>query len=383
MKKGFKEIFLFVTGVTPQIVTETLYALHHRTPPVNPDEIVVVTTTTGRERLEKLLLSDGRLAAFFKEFGIAPIRPVILAVPDAAGAPLTDIRTAEENRAAGDFIADIVRQKTADEKSRLHASIAGGRKTMSYYLGAAMNLFARPQDRLYHVLVTPEFESQQDFYWKPKKTRNLTPPNPLFKKEGELIDRGVLNTEDAEITLAELPFVRLREKFPVTGKGFVQLVEEGQKEIDSATAQLPLKVNFPESSLEIGGTKIKLEPMKLVVYNAFIRRKKDGCMYKDRISCLDCTACFPYLTDLNLDWIVDDYRLIYPNKHSRVEDFKERKKKEPMTVGDFLQCISKINRAIKEALKDDILASLYTVISVGRHGDKRHGVRVDRERVRL
>ena len=42
---------------------------------------------------------------------------------------------------------------------------------MSFYMGAAMLLFGRPWDKLYHILVTPEFETNHEFFYKPQKIR--------------------------------------------------------------------------------------------------------------------------------------------------------------------------------------------------------------------
>ena len=103
---------------------------------------------------------------------------------------------------------------------------------MSFYIGSALQLFGRPWDKLYHVLITPDFESHPDFYYKPKKSRIITCGN---KK---------LNTKDAEIFLAELPFIRLKDKIPLNGKDFKELVKEGQKEIDTALTQPQIKVNL-------------------------------------------------------------------------------------------------------------------------------------------
>lgn len=52
----FKEVFIFVAGTTPQIITETIYALIQQDPPVYPDEIHVITTTHGKNSLRKILL---------------------------------------------------------------------------------------------------------------------------------------------------------------------------------------------------------------------------------------------------------------------------------------------------------------------------------------
>ena len=59
----------------------------------------------------------------------------------------------------GRCITNLIRAFTADPESALHVSIAGGRKTMGFFLGYALSLYGRAQDKLSHVLVSPPFES--------------------------------------------------------------------------------------------------------------------------------------------------------------------------------------------------------------------------------
>lgn len=378
--RNFREIFIFVAGTTPQIITETLYALQSLEEPVYPDEIFVITTAIGREIIEDRLISGGRLEEFFDEFGIRPVVPTFMVVSDGNGRLLEDIRTEDDNEAVGNFVADFIKEKTADDGARLHCSIAGGRKTMSFYLGAALGLFGRPWDKLYHVLVTPEFESHPDFYWKPEKNRILEVNRGGVKKE--------IDTKDARISLAELPFIRLREKLPLYGQSFRELVAEGQKEIDTAASQLPLKVNLAEHLLEIGETTIELVPMQLVIYNAFIREKVKRCRFPEREYCRDCTECFPHLLDLSsmigLKEMAEDYSVIYPRNPFRVDEFRKRwEKVGGVEVSILRQNISKINRTIREHLDDETLASFYVVTSVGRHGNKRHGIKLEKGKVTI
>lgn len=57
----------------------------------------------------------------------------------------------------------------ASDDTAIHLSLAGGRKTMSYYAGQAMNLVARPQDRLSHVILSDKrFEFSPDFSFRPR-----------------------------------------------------------------------------------------------------------------------------------------------------------------------------------------------------------------------
>lgn len=82
--------------------------------------------------------------------------------------------------------------------------------------------------------------------------------------EGRLPDGTVkrINTKDAEIFLAELPFIRLRDKLtiPLQGKGFKELVTEGQKDLDIATIQQDKQGN--QDSLEQRPSSLLLQNYK-------------------------------------------------------------------------------------------------------------------------
>ncbi|MBI5749403.1 MAG: TIGR02584 family CRISPR-associated protein [Nitrospinae bacterium] len=379
----YREILIYVAGITPQIITETLYALHHKKPSIHPDEIFIITTITGKAKIEKSLLSEGKLEAFYHEYAIKPVSPNILLISNKRGDSLDDIKTDEDNEDVGNFIAMLIREKTKQKDTRLLCSIAGGRKTMSFYLGAALSLFGRPQDKLYHVLVTPEFESHPDFYWKPKKNTNLI----VKDREGKIIKR--LNTKKADIYLAELSFIRIGNKFILSGKkGFRELVLEGQKEIDTASAQLPLKISIKERAIKIGENSIEMIPIQLVVYMEFLRRKLKQCAHPRRQYCLDCTECFPLIKggDFSDKETIDEmakmYKEVYGRREFKDEEFSERWKKTK--VDDILrQNISKINRIIKEHFNDEILSSFYTITPVGKYGGKKYGIKVDKKKIEI
>ena len=165
-----RHLLLCVAGLTPQIITETLYALTQQQRE-RIDEIRVITTLRGRNRIVQSLLDpqQGRFTAFCRDYGIDPASIAfseetitLLRTPD--GRMLDDIRSVDDNGHAANQICEIVRELTRDPRTRLHASAAGGRKTMSIYLTAAMQLFGRTQDRLSHVLVSEPFETHPEFY---------------------------------------------------------------------------------------------------------------------------------------------------------------------------------------------------------------------------
>jgi CRISPR-associated protein (TIGR02584 family) len=204
-----RRILIAVTGLTPQIVTETLYALACRTdPPWIPQDVHLITTATGAgnarlnllggERWFHRLCEDYQLPTItFPEHNIH-----VLQTPD--GEPLEDIRTQAHNTLAADFITETLR--TEDPATELHVSIAGGRKTMGYYLGYALSLYGRPQDRLSHVLVSDPYETNRDFYYP-------TPYEyPIHSKRGD--KEITVDARHAEVDLASIPFVQLRDGLP-------------------------------------------------------------------------------------------------------------------------------------------------------------------------
>jgi len=202
-----KRILLAVSGMSPQIVTETLYALAI-TQNEQPTEIHLISTNSGKQRavLELLHPETGHFYQLCKDYHLEDIQfsaDNIYVIPDKDGTPLDDIRTPEENEAAADFITQKVNGFTRDEDCALYVSIAGGRKTMGYYLGYALSLYGRAQDRLSHVLVTEGYESLRGFFYP-------TPDSHVIYD----INNNPLDTKLANIMLADIPFVRLRAGIP-------------------------------------------------------------------------------------------------------------------------------------------------------------------------
>jgi len=383
-QKTYREILIFVIGTTPQIITETLYGLTQECqPPVFPKEIHIITTSSGKQKVEEELISNGRISFFLREFGLPEItisKDSIHVIKGEGDKLLEDIREASHNEAVGDFIANFIREKTQDMNVRLHCSLAGGRKTMSFYLGSALQLFGRPWDKLYHVLVTPEFESHPEFYYKPKKNQVLE----LKNSNGKVIKR--LHTRDAQILIAELPFIRLRDKIPLDEKGFKELVREGQKEIDIASIHPSVIVNLSEKVVYIGHVGIDMVPMQMVLYVNLLRRKLEGCYFPEKPYCLNCTECFPYLGELSkkktFDEMVKDYRKAYGPSSGRVDEFlRHWEKKGGIDPDTLRQNISKINKTLKEAIEDETLHPYFIIGPIGKHGSKRYGIRAEKGKI--
>ncbi len=233
-----RRILLAATGLSPQVLTETLYALCVEGKPAwIPDEIHLITSREGAERARLALLdpADGQFHAFCKDYGLAgqiafPPEHIHLIHDDSEQA-LSDIRTPQDNAHAADSIHALVRELTARPDTELHVSIAGGRKTMGFYLGYCLSLAARPQDTLSHVLVSEPFEALSDFYYPPAT------PRLLHTRDGRPI-----HTSDARIMLANIPFVRLRPLLPAAALApdlsFGQAVAATQAHLEKPRVQI-------------------------------------------------------------------------------------------------------------------------------------------------
>ncbi|MGI9214048.1 MAG: CRISPR-associated ring nuclease Csm6 [Methylococcaceae bacterium] len=273
MQSPNRHILLAVTGLSPQIVTETLYALIQENPPEAwPTEVHLITTRVGADHARLNLLSEhpGWFHRFCADYNVKDIRfdsSQITILHDAQGNLLDDIRTPEENETAADIIIDLVRRLTMDDNARLHVSIAGGRKTMGFYLGYALSLYGRTQDRLSHVLVSAPFESHPQFYYPTPYERviHTSDKTPL-----------ALDCREARVTLANIPFVSLRQGLPLALlEGYASFSEVVQA-ARTALAPLQLAIYPNQRRITVADTRISVPPAELALMMVFARATLNG-----------------------------------------------------------------------------------------------------------
>ncbi len=185
----------------------------------------------------------------------------------ADGRLLTDIRELADNEAIADAITAKVRELTADPDSAVHASIAGGRKTMGFYLGYALSLFGRPQDRLSHVLVSSPFESNPNFFYPAPVPRVIFSNGP---------DQRPLDASAATVMLADIPFVRLRDGLQEAllreGASFSDVVRQAQRNL----AAPRLTLDPATCRARCGETTLRLTPISFAWLAWFARRALAG-----------------------------------------------------------------------------------------------------------
>lgn len=255
-----RRILLLVSGMSPQIVTETLFALTQTAHPAFiPTEIHLISTTTGASQARLTLLEGPqhfyRLCdAYGLDSGTFSADHIHV-ICDSQGRAMADIRTPEENEAMADFISARIHDFTQDTDCALHVSMAGGRKTMGYYAGYALSLFGRHQDRLSHVLVSEGYEGLIEFYYPTKSSHTI------HDRKGMALDAAKAN-----ISLAEIPFVRLRE-------GIHPDLIEGQLTFNKAIAlsqvaeKAPsLVINVKEKCLICHGLPVRMQASDFAFY---------------------------------------------------------------------------------------------------------------------
>lgn len=264
MKKTSKNILFSILGTSPQILTETIFALTQSSPAFVPDKIVVLTTGVGADQCTKGLF--GANGGWFKKLceeyelqGIEFNPDLILSTVRADGSVIDDIRSPEDNQTVANHISELIREFTSDENVNLHVSIAGGRKTMGFYAGYALSMFGRKQDQLSHVLVQEQFEGEPKFYYPTKNSEVFSSsrnPEKYFDKK------------DAKVELAYLPFVRMRAA--ISGSyvdgivDFDDMVHLLQREINPD--QTPISFDKEKFVVRIGSVDIKLSPMNFLFY---------------------------------------------------------------------------------------------------------------------
>ena len=275
-----RRLLVAVTGLSPQIVTETLYVLAvDQKPRFVPTEVRLITTEVGAKRAKGspdddkpslLHPESGWFHRLRTDYDLPPIAfgpEHIHVLKDADGRPLGDIRSPEDNERAADTITDVVRDLTGDDDCALHVSIAGGRKTMGFYLGYALSLYGREQDRLSHVLVNAPYESHPQFFYPTPRSELIHTPGP----KGRPYD-----ARDAKVTLAEIPFVRLREGLnPDLMEGtasFSAVVADAQR----ALPPLALELDPASCTVTAGGESFYMKPAWFATYWMLAERARLG-----------------------------------------------------------------------------------------------------------
>jgi CRISPR-associated protein (TIGR02584 family) len=290
-----KYLLLSVTGMSPAVVTETLYGIAQRIKDGEsgahwPDEIRIITTSDGKREMVSRLVDGDWLRQVCEAVDMPMINMPdehILIVPDADGKPVDDARSEDDHEALANFITRTVRDLTSDDNLQIHASIAGGRKTMTFYLGYAMSLFGRHFDRMSHVLVSDRKFEVAGFYF----------PGQEPEKDRVETRTGVIKPSEAEVILSDIPFIRMRHNLPtvMTDKAsvtadlnyrkLVDLINLGDRPDDICLKVYPRsrQVSISDQNNEVARVTLS-SPVFMALYAVFAEEAadKDGEVFTSK-----------------------------------------------------------------------------------------------------
>jgi CRISPR-associated protein (TIGR02584 family) len=285
---------LAVTGLSPAIVTETVWALAKEKPRVLPARVIFITTGIGAAKIREQLHTP--LAAFGGQTAWQALRASLKAKDDELIAEeprligrankktgtvetLADIQTPEENDIAASFILEEVRRVTMNPDTPLIASIAGGRKTMGALLHAAVTLLGRETDRITHVLVSAPYETMPGFYFPGQ------PGAALTDREGKQHPPA-----KAIVQLADVPFVPLRNRFDdlreIPGS-FSGMVKKWSKTLKADAARpARIEISYRHKCLWVDGAAVSASVKSLAILHSLLEAQESGlvlCTHQEAI----------------------------------------------------------------------------------------------------
>ncbi|MBW6521322.1 MAG: TIGR02584 family CRISPR-associated protein [Desulfoarculaceae bacterium] len=369
-----RNILLAVSGLSPQVITEALYALWHEGRAIHA--VHVITTRSGKERILASLLApeDGKFQALLADCGIEAATidfgsHNIHVLRDAGGRELADIVTPDDNEVLARTCLELAFRFTAGPETAVFFLVAGGRKTMTSCLTLAAQLYGRPQDRILHVLVSPEFESCREFWFPPRKSVSVQ----LRDDQGQPYWK---ETRYAVLHLITIPFISVRDHLRHEMLDQPRPPADLMQALIRDTPQI-LVVNLAEGKLIYGKLELDMHPTRLALYAFFAERKKKCHLARP---CTRCDDCFLEATEvLSSDGVFRMYERI---PGGRLIDEMSDSGICSLTRENFQSYKSKIRRDLLAAFGQGHLAEL-EITSCGTRPGTRYGIRLDRSRIRM
>jgi len=337
-----KNILVCVSGLTPQIVTETLFCLSVKEN-IKIDELYIITTARGRD----IIL--GKDDDFNKKRGYPPLKKELrnlcnkykikeplfdegnghIIVAKEQSIDLYDIRSDKDNQLFPNKVCDVIREKCQKDEIILYCSISGGRKTMSVDLAFALTLFGRARDKLYHVLVDSKVEYNKDFWF------------PRNRDELKLLEISVLPYIKLRTLLGDFTQNKLFKSLSYTG-----LVDLMQQQIRIKTSD-KLYIDWRKKLIWFGNN----EPEK------------------------------------TLPRYIEIYRYIHSSKKagSVSEDIKELAKRFYNTyeAKNVLSIISRLNVIVEKAVNDKTISNIFKISGPKEFGSGQYGILADADKIIL
>ncbi len=345
---------LILCGKTPQILTETLYKLIIEEN-VDVCSVWAITTKDGKDALCRKLLHDrnGWYYRFCREFALDPKKLGFDQHHIITAGEQEDLLDKESNAQFADAVVYWVQKLTSEKSDRLYACIAGGRKTMSAYFAMAMQFFARPVDRMFHLVINPaSMENHPDFYYPPKTPIRYNDRN-----------QKTVDSRDILLNLFDVPFLRLRERllhlFGCEPISYSEMIARAQEWMEQPGTLPPLILIRKEKRVRIGQ------------WTDFVLRDFDFALLlflaEKNIQCPDASK-----TKDPPDHFLAGGKKFEPDSCHRLAALYGEPKRE-IQWDEIQQAISRIRRKLKQTLPVSVYNS-YTITKKGTYFDRRYGL---------
>lgn len=355
-----KNILFCITGLTPQIVSESLYCLSVQKK-IQIDEIIIITTTKGKnvilgkdkDKFTPKVSLKSEIENLCKKYKI--IKPIFeenskhIIVAQEETAELFDIRSDKQNKLFPNKLAKIIKEKTEDINTVLHCVLSGGRKSMTAHLALVLSLFGREHDKLYHVLTSEKFEFK-GFY-------------PITSEEKNALE------------ISEIPFIRLRALLGdklFSNDNYTDFVEWAQNQVKIIFGN-NIILNINSKEIRYGNKVIKLTPLYFSIYHYFALSNCEGEKFVNINTIKDKKF------SLAIKNFITEYYPYY--------NINDKQKKEWENNGfsetNFRVYITKINNKICEIISDIETAELFKITSLRDYGNTSYCINAGKSRIKI
>ena len=361
-----KNILICVSGLTPQIITESLYCLSVKQKiPIN--EICVLTTSRGRDVILGIDKHPStpksplkrEIETLCKKYNL--IQPAFenndahIIVAKEESIELSDVRSDKQNQLFPNKVAELIKNKSSEFETTLYCVISGGRKSMSVHLAFALSVFGRENDKLLHVLTSEENEFK-GFY-------------PVNRKEHK------------ELELSEIPFVRLRSLLmsenpnpQILNKKFVDIVKYTQKQLHKISDNRQLFIDIEKRSLTFDTNTINLEPLEMAIYLLFVEESVSGNPKPYSINYINSSSFGLKL----IEFLKEKYA------HYYIDEKKEQSwQKNGLDSSVFRTKRSKINSKLTTIFADPELYNDFKIDSIKKHFETPYLIKASKSKFKI
>ena len=197
-----------------------------------------------------------------------------------------------------------------------------------------------------------------------------------------------VSTDDAQIHLADIPFIRLRglrsDWLNNGGHSYGKLVEQAQRDLDLSESLHYLRIDLRRRVVSVANCGVRLPKREFLFYTLFAHLRKEklghdggGFIAPKEITRKTLDSVFRIVTGAGgKERAIDDFDLVagYGFVGTLLDNMKE-------DYEAFQQTFSQVKSRINRRFEDAGLRNRYQVEAAGDYGETRHGLSVAPDRI--